>query len=108
MHYSTAAHGKNATTWGRPTGMLRILLMGGMPMAMPSRRCSARASQRADALIHVQDQREMDVLSGTDFADAEGGFAAAAEMLGNTPALYHLDTSQPGRIKARTLAKKFR
>ena len=60
----------------------------------------------ADALIHVQDQREMDVLSGADFADAEGGFAAAASLLGSDPALYHLDTSRPGTIKARSLAEE--
>ena len=60
----------------------------------------------ADALIHVQDQREMDVLSGADFADNEGGFAAAAQLLGNTPALYHLDSSRPDKIKARTLAEE--
>lgn len=61
---------------------------------------------QADALIHLQDQRETDVLSGADFADAEGGFAAAAAVLGAEPALYHVDTSQPGAIKARTLAEE--
>jgi cobaltochelatase CobN len=60
----------------------------------------------ADALIHVQDAREMDVLSGADFADSEGGFSAAASMLGGAPALYHIDTSRPDSIKTRTLAEE--
>ncbi|MDE3038565.1 MAG: cobaltochelatase subunit CobN, partial [Pseudomonadota bacterium] len=60
----------------------------------------------AQAFLHVQDQRETDVLSGADFADAEGGFAAAAGLLGADPALYHLDTSRPQAIKARTLAEE--
>ncbi len=62
--------------------------------------------RRANALLHVQDTRETDVLSGADFADTEGGFAAAAQTLGKTPALYHMDTSQPDRIKTRTLAEE--
>ena len=70
------------------------------PTALKSRIASA------DALIHIQDQREMDVLSGADFADAEGGFAAAATLLGADPSLYHLDTSRPEHIKARTLAEE--
>ncbi|MDE3059996.1 MAG: cobaltochelatase subunit CobN, partial [Pseudomonadota bacterium] len=60
----------------------------------------------ADALVHVQDQRETDILSGADFADAEGGFAAAAKAAGSDPALYHMDTSQPDTVKARTLAEE--
>ena len=62
--------------------------------------------KNADALIHVQDIRESDVLSGADFADSEGGFSAAAHALDNNPALYHFDTSQPEKIKARTLAEE--
>jgi len=61
---------------------------------------------RADALIHTQDIREVDALSGADFADSEGGFAAAAEMLGANPTLYHIDTSRLSAIKARTLAEE--
>lgn len=60
----------------------------------------------SDALIHVQDLREVDVLSGADFADSEGGFAAAANMLGANPALYHIDTTNPEKIKTRTLAEE--
>ncbi len=60
----------------------------------------------SDALIHVQDLREVDVLSGADFADSEGGFAAAASMLGANPAVYHIDTTNPEKIKTRTLAEE--
>ncbi len=59
-----------------------------------------------DAFIHMQDQRETDVLSGADFADMEGGFAAAAHLLGADPAMYHLDSSQPHALKVRTLAEE--
>lgn len=60
----------------------------------------------ADAFIHVQDQRESDVLDGADFADAEGGFAAAAASLKADAALYHVDSTNPDAIKARTLAEE--
>ena len=39
-------------------------------------------------------------------ADFAGGFAAAAALLGNTPELYHLDTSQPSAPKARRVAEE--
>lgn len=47
----------------------------------------------ADALIHVQDDRERDLLDGDGVADFAGGLAAAAAALGHAPALYHLDTA---------------
>jgi cobaltochelatase CobN len=62
--------------------------------------------KNSDALIHVQDLREVDVLSGADFADSEGGFAAAADMLGAKPALYHIDTTNPDNIKTRKLSEE--
>src|ERR1700730_12677667 len=49
----------------------------------------------ADALVHPQDDRERDLLDGDGVADFVGGFAAAAALLGNDVALYHLDTSEP-------------
>src|SRR4029079_19797567 len=60
----------------------------------------------ADLLVHAQDDRERDLLDGDGVADFAGGFAAAAAMLGNTPELYHLDTSQPGTPKARRIAEE--
>ncbi len=56
----------------------------------------------ADALIHPQDDRERDILDGDGVADFAGGFSAAARMLGNNVALYHLDTSRPQTPIART------
>src|SRR6185437_14576832 len=37
-----------------------------------------RRVQAADAFVHIQDHREIDLLTGGDFAAHEGGFAAAA------------------------------
>ena len=59
--------------------------------------------KNADALLHVQDAAEIDVLSGDAFAEHEGGFFAAAESLGNTPALYHADATRPDRTIVRSL-----
>jgi hypothetical protein len=47
----------------------------------------------ADAAVHVQDDRERDLLDGDGVADFAGGLAAAAAAMGHEPALYHLDTS---------------
>ncbi len=60
----------------------------------------------ADAFVHQQDHREVDLLEGTEFAAHEGGFAAAADSLGMTPALYHLDTSRPETPRTRTLIEE--
>ena len=61
---------------------------------------------RADLLVHSQDDRERDLLDGDGVADFAGGFAAAAALLGNTPELYHLDTSRTDAPKARRLAEE--
>jgi cobaltochelatase CobN len=60
----------------------------------------------ADAFIHVQDQEEQDLLHMSEAADHEGGFAAAAKMLGNDAALYHIETARPGAITVRTLQEQ--
>jgi cobaltochelatase CobN len=60
----------------------------------------------ADAFVHQQDHRETDLLEGAEFAAHEGGFAAVADGLGNAPALYHLDTSQPETPRTRTLTEE--
>ncbi len=60
----------------------------------------------ADALIHVQDQDEQDILDADAIVDHEGGFAAAAQMLGNDAPVYHVETARPGAIKVRTLAQE--
>ncbi len=61
---------------------------------------------QADALVHPQDDRERDLLDSDDVADYVGGFKAAAEMLGNDPTLYHLDTSSPNAPKVRTITEE--
>ncbi len=58
----------------------------------------------ADAFVHIQDHREIDLLTGGDFAAHEGGFAAAAKATGNTRVtLYHGDTGEPQAPRVRTL-----
>ncbi len=62
--------------------------------------------RNADALIHAQDHREVDLLDSTDFAAHEGGFVAAANRLGAEPRVYHVDTADPDTPRARTLAEE--
>src|SRR5262249_44224533 len=51
-----------------------------------------RQIKDASGFVHVQDHRETDILSSLDFAEHEGGFAAAASALGNADAaIYHAD-----------------
>jgi cobaltochelatase CobN len=78
---------------------------GGNEVQRPSDGFRASVSN-ADVLVHPQDDRERDLLDGDGVADFAGGFAAAAAMLGNTPELYHLDTSQPAAPKARRVAEE--
>jgi cobaltochelatase CobN len=62
----------------------------------------------ADGFVHTQDHAETDILESPDYAAHEGGFAAAAALLGGTPALYHLDTSQPDAPQPRLVAEEVR
>ena len=74
----------------------------GVPAAPDFR---ARVAE-ADAFVHVQDLADQDVLGADAFAEHEGGFAAAAASLGNSPALYHADTTTPDTSKIRTLREE--
>ena len=60
----------------------------------------------AQAFVHQQDHAETDLLESPEYAAHEGGFAAAAEFLGATPALYHTDTSRPAAPRTRTLSEE--
>jgi cobaltochelatase CobN len=60
----------------------------------------------ADALVHVQDLDGGDLLDSDAAVDHEGGFAAAAERLGATPSVYHLDATRTEAIKVRSLAEE--
>jgi len=57
----------------------------------------------ADALVHVQDMAETDVLTGAAFAEFEGGFAAANAALGGAAEVTHLDSTRPAALKLRSL-----
>ncbi len=60
----------------------------------------------ADALVHLQDHSEIDILESSAFAAFEGGFAAAQESLGKQGRVYHTDISDPERPQARTLKEE--
>lgn len=60
----------------------------------------------SDVLVHTQDDRERDLLDNDGVADFVGGYAAAAAMLGRTPALYHVDTSKPEDVRVRTIPEE--
>jgi cobaltochelatase CobN len=60
----------------------------------------------SQAFVHVHDLPGQDVLDSDAFADHEGGFAAAAESSGASPALYHLDATDPAAPKARALSQE--
>ncbi|WP_342642548.1 cobaltochelatase subunit CobN [Rhodoligotrophos ferricapiens] len=66
---------------------------------------AARVAE-AQAFVHLQDHREIDLLDSLDFAGHEGGFAAAAEHLGASPRLYHADTADPNAPNLRTIEEE--
>lgn len=80
---------------------------GGDEMSAPAVEAFAARVREADAFIHIQDHREIDLLTGGDFAAHEGGFAAAAAAVGNGRiALYHGDTGRPEAPRIRTLGEE--
>ncbi|MDP5306934.1 cobaltochelatase subunit CobN [Paracoccus spongiarum] len=61
----------------------------------------------ADSFVHAQDLAESDLLLAADYAAHEAGFAAAMARIGApAPVLYHLDTTQPDRPRARSLTEE--
>jgi cobaltochelatase CobN len=60
----------------------------------------------ADALVHVQDMADVDVLAGPAFAEFEGGFAAANRALGGKADLFHLDATRVETLRARSLQEE--
>ncbi|MBC6416927.1 MAG: cobaltochelatase subunit CobN, partial [Rhodospirillales bacterium] len=66
---------------------------------------AARVLQ-SDALVHLQDHREIDLLESPAFAAFEGGFAAAADSLGGKARVYHTDISDPEAPRARSLSEE--
>ncbi|MFY9655617.1 MAG: cobaltochelatase subunit CobN [Methylocystis sp.] len=69
----------------------------------PARESFAARIAGADALVHVQDMAETDLLAGSAFAEFEGGFSAANRALGGTASLTHLDLTDPARPRPRSL-----
>lgn len=57
----------------------------------------------SDALVHVQDMAETDVLAGAAFAEHEGGFAAASAALGGAARVWHVDVTRPDVSRVRKL-----
>ena len=60
----------------------------------------------SEALLHQQDHAEADLLDSPEFAAHEGGFAAAAALLGCQPALYHADSSRADAPRLRTVGEE--
>jgi cobaltochelatase CobN len=58
----------------------------------------------ADMLVHVGDDPGRDLLEGAEDVTFVGGFAAAAQMLGRAADIVMLDTTDPQRPRARSLA----
>ena len=65
----------------------------------------ARVAQ-AEAFVHLQDLPETDLLLAADYAAHEAGFAAAQAITGGQAALYHLDSTDPARPRARALPEE--
>lgn len=59
-----------------------------------------------DALVHVQDMAETDILAGAAYAEEEGGFVAAVEALDGHARAYHVDATRDGVAKVRTIAQE--
>ncbi|WP_119168469.1 cobaltochelatase subunit CobN [Algihabitans albus] len=60
----------------------------------------------AEAFVHPQDLPETDLLLAADYAAHQAGFAAAQALTGGRARLYHLDTSDPDRPRARHLREE--
>jgi cobaltochelatase CobN len=71
--------------------------------SVPARAAFGERVGAADALVHVQDMTETDVLTGAAFAEFEGGFAAANAALGGCADVLHLDATRPAQLKPRSL-----
>jgi cobaltochelatase CobN len=74
----------------------------GEAVAAPGRFADRVAA--SDLLIHTGDDPGRDLLEGAEDAAFVGGFAAAAASLGRNPDLVMLDTTDPRKPRARTLA----
>ena len=71
--------------------------------ARPAAAAFRRQVAQADAHLHMSDLPEADILSSDLDAQHQGGFAAAAGLLGSAPALYQGDATLPDRTRIRSL-----
>jgi cobaltochelatase CobN len=63
--------------------------------------------QRAEAVVHNQDNREHDLLDSDDYYQFEGGLATAMRHLaGAAPTVYHNDHSRPETPRIRRLEEE--
>ena len=60
----------------------------------------------ADAFVHLQDLAESDLLLASDYAAHEAGFAAAQAVTGGRAALWHVDNTDPERVRVRALPEE--
>ncbi|BBU61422.1 cobaltochelatase subunit CobN [Methylosinus sp. C49] len=72
----------------------------------PAREAFGERVGVADALLHVQDMAETDVLTGAAFAEFEGGFSAANAALGGSAQITHIDATRPAALKLRSLEQE--
>lgn len=60
----------------------------------------------AEVFVHLQDLPETDLLLAADYAAHEAGFAAAQAVTGGGASLYHLDSRDPDKPRARALTEE--
>lgn len=60
----------------------------------------------ADGFVHLQDLPETDLLLASDYAAHEAGFAAARDVAGGRAVLWHLDNTDPGFPRTRSLPEE--
>lgn len=74
---------------------------------VPARAAFEQRLTRLDAVVQNQDNREHDLLDSAEYAQFQGGMAAAVQHLAGAPAaLYHGDFSVPGAPRVRTLGEE--
>jgi len=79
---------------------------GGQSGAEAMEQLKARLKE-ADAVVHNQDNREHDILDSADYAEFQGGLAAAVEALkGSAPRIYLGDHSRPETPVVRPLGEE--
>ena len=76
---------------------------GAAAESRPAAEAFRRQVGAAAAHLHMNDLPDADMLSSDLHAEHQGGFAAAAAMLGSAPALYHGDATRPDRTIVRSL-----